>query len=87
MCDLLGGQLKMTRPIAIKNITTARAIDGALDIQGQLERPLRLLEAFEGAKPGSKYPYSGEYALVQDFASQGTTTKLTGSIKAPVCLS
>jgi hypothetical protein len=81
--DLLGGQLKMTRPIAIKNITTARAIDGALDIQGQLERPLRLLEAFEGAKPGSKYPYSGEYALVQDFASQGTITKLTGSIKAP----
>ena len=81
--DLLGGQLKMTRPIAIKNISTARAIDGALDIQGQLERPLRLLEAFEGAKPGTKYPYSGEYALVQDFASQGTTTKLAGLIKVP----
>src|SRR5438067_3520470 len=57
-------------------------MDGAVELQGQLADALRLLEAYQGAKAGTKYPYAGEYVLTQNLSTQADTTRLAGTLKA-----
>ena len=81
--DLGAGQLSMTKPIVISDLDAASPkIDGAVELRGKLADALRMLEAFEGAKPGSRYPYAGDYVLAQAITNQGSATRLAGSLKA-----
>jgi hypothetical protein len=81
--DLPVGQLKLVKPITVTNLSAAiPSLDGAIQITGALGDALRLLEAFQGAKPGTKYPYAGDYDLTQNVTTDGDTVRLAGSLKA-----
>jgi len=80
--DLDAGQLKMTKPITVSNLGAAPVLTGAVELQGKLADGLRLLEALQAVKAGSKYPYTGYYVLAEDFSSQGEKVHLVGSLKA-----
>jgi hypothetical protein len=81
--DLPAGSVKMTKPIVVANAAEAsRSIDGGVELQGELGEALSLLEAYQGAKSGSKYPYSGSYVLSEEISSKQETTRLVGGLKA-----
>jgi hypothetical protein len=81
--DLDVGQLKLAKPIVITNLAAAiPSVDGAVQLTGRLGEALRMLEAFQGAKAGTKYPYSGDYDLTQNVTTEGGTLQLAGSVKA-----
>lgn len=80
--DLDAGQLKITKPIVISNLAGAPTVAGAFEMEGKLADGLRLLEAFQAAKAGSKYPYTGYYVWAEDVSRQGEKIHLVGSLKA-----
>jgi hypothetical protein len=81
--DVNAGQIKLTKPIVVTNLASASpTVEGAVELQGQLADALRLLEAYQGAKAGTKYPYAGEYVLTQSLSTQGDTSRLAGTLKA-----
>jgi hypothetical protein len=81
--DVNAGQLKMSKPIVVTNLSApSPTLDGGVELQGQLADALRLLEAYQGAKAGTKYPYAGDYVLAQNVSTQGDTTRLAGTLKA-----
>jgi hypothetical protein len=81
--DVSAGQLTMPKPIVLTNLSApSPTVDGAVDLRGALADALRLLEAYQGAKAGTKYPYAGDYVLTQNVSSQGDTARLVGTLKA-----
>jgi hypothetical protein len=80
--DLAAGKLTMTKPIVVTQLAGSPAVNGGVELRGQLGDALRMLEAYQGAKAGTKYPYAGDYVLAQTFTSQADTTQLAGSLKA-----
>jgi hypothetical protein len=81
--ELDAGQLKMTKPIVLSNLSAASpTADGAIEMKGSLAPLLRLIEAFQGVKVGSAYPYAGDYALAQNVTTQGQGIHLVGNLTA-----
>jgi hypothetical protein len=81
--DVGVGRVKLAKPIVMSNLAAAiPTVDGGIQMSGALGDALRLLEAFQGAKAGTKYPYAGDYDLTQNVTTEGDTVRLAGSIKA-----
>lgn len=81
--DLGVGRVALAKPIAISNLAAAiPTVDGGIQLSGALGEALRMLEAFQGAKAGTKYPYAGDYDLTQNITTEGNTVRLAGTIKA-----
>ncbi|HEY7117846.1 MAG TPA: hypothetical protein VH475_14755, partial [Tepidisphaeraceae bacterium] len=81
--DLDAGQLKLTQPIVVTNLAAPLpSISGGVQMTGALAVGLRMLEALQGAKPASKYPYTGNYDLTEAISTQGNTIRLVGGLKA-----
>jgi hypothetical protein len=84
--NLSFGQLAMPKPIVITNPGAVKerkvTANGAIELKGNLDRLFRFLEAVGGAKPYSKYPYSGEYVLNQEITTQEQNIRLVGKLDA-----
>lgn len=75
------GQVKLLSPIVISDWNGALKASGGIELAGTLEHALQLLEAIQGAKPFSKYHYSGAYTLKQEISTKGNALRPAGTVE------
>lgn len=74
-------RLKVLQPLQLTGLSgTTPAYAGAVELAGRLQTVLGLVEVLQGETPGSRYPYTGDFLLSQQLATQGNTTTATGTL-------
>jgi hypothetical protein len=74
-----GAKLDLDKPLVVKELASnSPSVSAVLKGNVNLKELLTTLEAWNGAKPGTMYPYAGDMQLTQQFATTAGVVSMQG---------